>query len=251
MKIKVISFNIRCADDENGNSIKERAPRLAAIVGGYDADIIGLQEFTPNWEAYIPQLFGEEYEFFNKYRTDTGWIESAPILWRKDKFKCITRGYFWLSETPEMMSGGWDDYGYNRICLYAVLQEIQTGKTFAFINTHFGFGDDNQVKSVRLLHRYAEKMFPNPVVVTGDFNMIPSSPAYAEMLKKMDDVNALTVKDRRSTFHGYHPEVDANEHIDYCFISKEVTPLAFKIVDELVNNQFPSDHYGIYAEVEI
>lgn len=31
MMTKVVSFNIRCCDDENGNSIKERAPRLLKL----------------------------------------------------------------------------------------------------------------------------------------------------------------------------------------------------------------------------
>ena len=36
----------------------------------------------------------ENYEIFNKYRTQTGWMESAPILWKKDKLECIKKGYF-------------------------------------------------------------------------------------------------------------------------------------------------------------
>ena len=43
MQIKVISFNIRCKDDENGNSVLERAPRLATVTTPYDADVIGFQ----------------------------------------------------------------------------------------------------------------------------------------------------------------------------------------------------------------
>ena len=80
MRIKVISFNIRCVDDKNGNSIHERAPRLSTVTAPYDADVIGFQEYTPAWEHFINEYFCDKYEFFNKYRTDTGWIESAPIL---------------------------------------------------------------------------------------------------------------------------------------------------------------------------
>ena len=39
-----ISFNIRCANDPDGNSIKERAERLKAVLDKYNADIIGFQE---------------------------------------------------------------------------------------------------------------------------------------------------------------------------------------------------------------
>lgn len=251
MNLKVISFNIRCVDDANGHTIKERAQRLAIITQRYDADVMGLQEYTPFWEQDIDKIIGEEYAFFYKYRADNGWVESAPILWKKDKFACIRKGCFWLSDTPEAMSGGWDEEGHNRICLFVILQEKETQKTFALINTHFGFGCENQVKSVRLMHEYMQKLRPYPVIFTGDFNMIPSSMGYAEMIAKMRDVNELTVRDRRSTYHGYAPETDKNAHIDYCFITEDITPISLKIIDERADDKFPSDHYGIFAELEL
>lgn len=251
MQIKTISFNIRCVDDANGHSIKERAPRLKKIIDAYDADVIGFQEFTPLWTDYIDKYFGENYHFFNKYRDDHGWMESAPILWKKEKFHCLKRGYFWLSDTPEKMSGGWDTEGHNRICLYVLLQDKQDGQIFAFLNTHLGFGEENQLKSVRLISRYMESFSDYPTFITGDFNMIPTSAPYLEMVKNFTDVNARTVNDRRSTYHGYELQNNFNEHIDYCFIDNKITPVAFKIIDELVEEKFPSDHYGLFAKLEM
>ena len=95
MKLKVITFNIRCCDDSDGHSIKERAPRICESTQPYDADIISLQEYRPRWEAYIDKYYGNDYEIFNKYRTtDILKKESAPILWKKGKFECIKTGYF-------------------------------------------------------------------------------------------------------------------------------------------------------------
>ena len=121
MKLKVISFNIRCLDDKDGHSVKERAPRLRKVIEPYAPDVMGFQEYTPLWESHIEEQFGEEYGMFNKYRATTGWIESAPILWRKDKFELVQSGYFWLSDTPEVESRGWDSLPHNRMCEYVVL----------------------------------------------------------------------------------------------------------------------------------
>ena len=248
--LKVVSFNIRSVDDKRGYAIKQRAPRLATVLEGYDADVIGFQEYTPLWTEYIEKYFCDKYEFFNKYRTDTGWREAAPILWKKDTFNCIQRGYFWLSDTPEQMSGGWDTLPHNRICMYVLLQDKRDGKTFAFFNTHFGFGEENQIKSVRLVQSYMQKFAAYPTFIVGDFNMNLSSKAYAEMIKVYADVNELTIKDRRSTYHGYKLKNKLDEHIDYCFINEKITPKFFKIIDERVEKKFPSDHYGIYTELE-
>ena len=81
----------------------------------------------------------DKYDIFNKYRSESN-LESTPILWKKDKFECLKTGYFWLSDTPEVESRGWDElYNCYRICVYAILKEKATGKTFNFMNTHFGF----------------------------------------------------------------------------------------------------------------
>ena len=37
MELKVISFNIRNADDPDGNSVVERAPRLKKVLDAYDS----------------------------------------------------------------------------------------------------------------------------------------------------------------------------------------------------------------------
>ena len=93
MKLKVMNFNICCGDDPGGNTIAERAPRVEKIVRKYASDIIGLQEYTPVWKPYIERIIGDEYEIFNKYRAESS-LESTPILWKKEKFECLKKGYF-------------------------------------------------------------------------------------------------------------------------------------------------------------
>lgn len=248
MELKLISFNIRCCDDPDGNSIQERAPRLAKITSEYDADIIGFQEYTVPWEKPVAELY-KDYEMFNKYRS-VHELESAPILWKKGKFECLDTGYFWLSDTPEVESRGWDElYNCWRMCEYVILKHIESGKVFTYMNTHYGFGDKGQTDSSRLIYEYSEKISTNPTIITGDFNMRPNSPGYNEMVKHFTDVNGVTINDRRTTYHGYG-RVD-NEHIDYCFINSGVKPLNMKIIDEMVDGKYPTDHYGLYIELEI
>jgi endonuclease/exonuclease/phosphatase family metal-dependent hydrolase len=248
MELKVISFNIRYGDDPNGNSIKERAPRLAEITSKYDADIIGFQEYTVPWEKEIEKYY-PEYEIYNKYRS-VHELESAPILWKKGKFELLDKGYFWLSDTPEVESRGWDElYNCWRMCEYVILKHIESGKVFTYMNTHYGFGDNGQVASSKLIYEYSKKISSNPTFITGDFNMRPTSKGYAEMVKNFVDVNGATVNDRRTTYHGYG-KTD-NEHIDYCFINDQIKPVSLKIIDELVDGKYPTDHYGLFIELEI
>ena len=250
MELKVISFNIRNIDDADGHSVDERAPRLASVIGKRMPDIIGIQEYRPAWESHFEKYFLGEYEIFNKYRCDEK-PEASPILWKKGMFECLDRGYFWLSDTPEEMSRGWDTKPYKRYCEYAVLRSVCDGVTFTFMNTHFGFGDECQVKSAKLIYEYSRKISSYPTFITGDFNMRPDSAGYAEMTKYFTDLNAVTGGDKRSTYHGYAPERYPDMHIDYCFISNGVGAISRELIDDTVDGKYPSDHYGLNIKLEI
>lgn len=251
MELSVISFNVRNSDDIGGNSVVERVPRLNEITSKYDADVIGFQEIVPVWMPYIEKYYGDKYEMFNKYRSESN-LESTPVLWKKDKFECVKTGYFWLSDTPTVESRGWDEvYNCFRMCVYVILKEIKTGKMFTFMNTHFGFGDSGQMKSADLIKSYSKEISEYPTFITGDFNMNPKSKGYIAMTKHFTDVNAVTVNDLRDTYHGYDPDVFKDKHIDYCFVDENIKPVSQKIIDDLSDNKFPSDHYGLYIKLEI
>lgn len=199
----------------------------------YDVDIIGFQEFRLAWKPYIDKYFGEHYEMFNKFRNQTteSELESAPILWCRDRFTCLKTGWFWLSDTPEVESRGWDErFNCYRICEYVILRDKANDECVTFMNTHFGFGDAGQVKSAALINKYSEIISDHPTLVVGDFNMQPGSAGYCEMVQRFIDVDEVTVKDRGCTYHGYDPEHPGAEHIDYCFVNNKVIPIHYEII---------------------
>ena len=119
------------------------------------------------------------------------------------------------------------------------------------MNTHYGFGDECQIKSSKLIYNYAKKISDHPMFVTGDFNMCPDRLGYAEMTKHFTDANAVTAKDTRATYHAYEPENHPDSQIDYCFVNDKVTPLTRELIDKTFDKKYPSDHFGIYIELEI
>lgn len=253
MKLKIASFNIRCANDPNGHSIPERAPRLKSSLEPHEPDIIGFQECTPQWLPIIEADYGEKYEIFNRFRAERE-RESSPMLWRKDRFRCIKTGYFWLSDTPEEESKGWDEvYDCYRMCVWALLEEKSSGKAFLFMNTHFGFGDAGQVKSVELIKKYKSQITDAPAFLIGDFNADPTMPAYKKLCELFTDVNTATVNDMRATWHNYgkNSSDELKYHIDHCFIDGKIKPLSYKMITDTFDGKYPSDHYGFIAKIEI
>ena len=265
MKLKVMNFNICCGDDPGDNTIAARAPRVGMIIDRYDPDVIGFQEYTPVWKPLIDGMLGERYEIFNQYRSESN-LESTPILWKKERFECNRKGYFWLSDTPEVESRGWDElFNCFRICEYVVLQERMSGICFTHMNTHFGFGDKGQVASARLIGEKSKLISHYPTFVTGDFNMSAGMPGYMEMTKFFCDVNAVTARNSEATFHNYGENDATIEeifpalrskgqsilHIDLCFSGDGIVPLKQFIVKDKPGGGFPSDHYALLSELEI
>jgi endonuclease/exonuclease/phosphatase family metal-dependent hydrolase len=247
MELKVVSFNIRCCDDKDGHSISERAPRLKAVLDPIDADVIGFQECRHDWETILPRDYADKYEIYLVRRGDN---ESGPILWKKNKFRCIKNGLFWLSDTPETQSKGWDElFDCYRICMYAVLEDNETKERFCFMNTHYGFGDKGQIDSSNLIYKYSKKISDYPTFITGDFNMTPDSAGYKKITEYFTDSNAATLKYCGTTYHGYNPE-DKKQHIDYCFVDDSVTPLSTTLLDQTFDGKYPSDHYGLYFKLK-
>lgn len=248
MELKVVSFNILCCDDKDGHSIVERAPRLKSILDSVDADLIGFQECRHDWETILPRDYADKYELYLVRRGDD---ESSPILWKKDKFECLDIGIFWLSDTPEVMSKGWDElFNCYRICMYVVLKDKESGEKFCFMNTHYGFGDKCQVDSADLIYKYNQKFTDLPTFITGDFNMRPDSAGYAQITKYYKDVNKATLNYTGTTYHNYAPETQ-DQHIDYCFINDKIQPVKTVLLDQTFDGKYPSDHFGLYFELKL
>ena len=246
--IRVVSFNIYCGGKDE-NIIANRAPRLKEVLAKYEPDLVGFQEATEEWMLFLEEYYGEEYELFNHWRKESNH-ESTPMMWRKERFECLEKGYFWFSDTPDVESGEtWDTWGCNRICMWAKLRDKQSGETIYFINTHYGFGDENQIKSGELLLKHMEDFKTERVVLTGDFNMRPDTVGYQKLTGKLMDAN--TENNPRNTFHGFGP-YEGRCRIDYCFVSpKTMIPCNYKVMDDLAGGKCPSDHFGVYTELEV
>ncbi len=248
--MNIVTFNIRCANDPDGHSIAERAPRLRSLIQKYSPDIAGFQEVTSIWEPYIQTDYENEYTVFTKYRELRGRLEGCTLMWKKDKFTKLYDGAFWYSKTPWVSSMG-DDIAYKcrRFCQYVGLKENETGKTFAVYNTHFGFGDSYQTESIELLKQTVDIISESSSLMIGDFNMKPDSAPYKRATELFTDANTLLENDMTTTYHGYGKVNDAR--IDYLFISGNVKPTGYKLLDEVFDGKYPSDHYGLYFSYDI
>ncbi|BDD04940.1 endonuclease/exonuclease/phosphatase family protein [Aureibacter tunicatorum] len=258
--IKVTSFNIRYSEAQDGpNDWIHRQPIVSQYLQTSQADIIGFQEVLQDQMNFLVENL-EGYGSYGIGRDDgKKQGEYAPIFYKQSRFKKISEGTFWLSETPEdTASVGWDA-ALCRIASWVKLKDKQTGDPILAINTHFDHqGEIARQKSAQLLMDKAREIVgDNPAIITGDFNLTPSEAPYKILTSEtgnqfFDSYSVAESKTlgNKQTFHAYgHKEGEF--FIDFIFINKHLSALDYQIDEERSGDIYISDHYPISATLEI
>ncbi len=252
--MRIMSFNIRCAN-VGKDTWEDRIGIVSQTILESEADSIGVQEATPEWMSTLKETVGEKYAYVGVGRDDgDNEGEYSAIFYRKDKYKAIDSGTFWLSETPDKVSFGWDA-ACRRVCTWVVLENIETGEKYVHLNSHFDHvGIAARKNSVDLIVNKAKEYADLPVVFTADMNVKQGSTNYNQF------VDSGVLRDTKfiapdtmdyCTYHDTKPDKHADDVIDYVMINEHFDALSYKVVTEGVDGRFVSDHYPVYADVII
>ena len=242
--VRIMSYNVRLGEFDR----EEIVPQ---VIADYLPDSVGLQECDGTWfltmKAYLP-----DYEIIGVGRLSGLPLigESTAIMYRADKYKLVDWGTFWLSETPDKVSKGWDAQ-HNRTCTWAILENLETGEQYAHVNTHLDhMGAEARTNGLTLVLEKAAS-FDMPVVLTGDFNFPKGSDLYKQLISgEMTDVSAIAeTADSGCTHHAYKGTVEGNP-IDFILVNDQVTAVkSYNIMREKYNDRYVSDHYPIFADM--
>ncbi|MFW5780152.1 MAG: endonuclease/exonuclease/phosphatase family protein [Bacillota bacterium] len=253
--IKVMSFNVRCIAMEQNpvNNWINRKDNVLEVIEVFKPDIIGFQELKePQYQFFRDNL--NEYGFYGEHRHSFELIsEASAIFWKKNRFEALEKETFWLSETPEVMSKGWDA-SVERICTQIKFRDNLTQEGFIHFNTHLDHqGSVAKTQSVNLiLDKIEDKGMPS--LVTGDFNFHEGGQNYELLLSEnLQDTKYLAPKNNTDfgpTFNGFRGSSHTRP-IDFILTSPEFCANKYKVIrntDEQGN--YPSDHFPVIAEVE-
>ena len=256
-KITVGSFNIRYDNPgDSGNLWKDRAPIVSNLIRFHGFDILGIQEGLINQLEDISSAL-PGYARYGKGRDDgKEGGEHSAIFYKKDRFKLLKSGDFWLSESPDQPGKGWDATCCNRICSWVQLEDLKTQKKFYVFNVHY----DHQGVTARressklILKKISEIAGNHPVLLTGDFNGNRESEWY-QHLAKSDILTDVYTRVKfpyanNSSANGFRiPR--GNAVIDHIFMTKQFNASRWGILTDTYFGKFPSDHFPVLAEVEL
>ena len=252
-ELKVMSYNVRMGTAKDGtNSWQYRCPATIEMLKDQKPDVFGVQEAFDFQVAFIKE-FADVYKTVGVGRDDgKSKGEQMNIFWNKKTVTLLKWGTFWLSETPDVPSKGWDAR-CKRTATWALMKDKKTGKKFYFVNTHLDHrGVEAQKNGLQLIVDRIDSINPEgyPMVLTGDFNIRPSNPALINLDARMQSTRKIAaVTDSHNTFNGWK-SAKTDSIIDYIYISGFSECLEYKTVTEkYADKAFISDHYPIYARL--
>ncbi|MBQ7090549.1 MAG: hypothetical protein IJN82_05465, partial [Clostridia bacterium] len=157
-KIKILDYNLRCANDPEGRSIKERSVRFREVMKKYQPDVCGFQEIVPEWVTYLAADY-PDYGYHIEYRSTTS-KEGTMVMWNTKTMEMLEEGHFWLSDTPDVMSkaDSWGETQFYRIVAWAKVKVKATGSTFIYYSTHQNNAGTHPVGSAQVINAKAKAM---------------------------------------------------------------------------------------------
>ena len=253
--IKVMTYNIRLDIASDGeNDWAHRKDFLTSQIQFYEPDIFGVQEATPNQVIDIVKALSQ-YSHVGIGRDADGKGESSNIYYKKDRFRLIQESTFWLSETPNVVSKGWDA-AYNRVCTYALFKDLKTKKTFWVFNTHLDhvgeFAKTNGIELI-LSKMKAVNIKKYPVIFMGDFNSEPTTDRIKALKKVMNDSRDISETKpfgASGTFNGFKYNEAVMPLIDYVFVSNDISVKKYAVLTDSRDSKYPSDHFPVCVEIK-
>ena len=214
--LRFLTFNIW--GDYFNNPVAEREKGVEATILNSRADVVALQEVTPNW--YKSQMFlnlakagyevvrGDEAAALRR-AAFTGnptkeHINHEPLLYRKDRLKMLESGTEFFHLTLQT----------SKSVTWLVLEDKETGRRFAAFGTHFWWQhngkESNAIRELNARHilwlladirrKWGADL---PAILGGDLNSHVTSTDHA-MLRTGGFVNAASHAEIRSTHCSHH-----------------------------------------------
>ena len=249
--LDVMTFNVRLGTAKDGEHswefrrdaaaemIQEKKPAVFGVQEAYDFQLDYLLEKCP------------VYQCVGVGRNDGGTEgEHMSVFYDTGRMQLKDWGTYWLSETPDVPSKGWDAK-YERTATWLLLFDKQARRHFYLVNTHLDHrGIQARAKGLQLITDKIASMNPEnyPLILMGDLNVHPDDSCLDYLRTVMvDSWESAPRSNPGPTWHGYGKEIDGTP-IDYIFYTGfRACKSMLRVRKSYAGVPFVSDHYPVIA----
>jgi len=252
-QLRVMTFNVRTSAANDGpNGWDKRRDLMARTIGQQHPDVFGTQELHKEQGDYLVGKL-PQYAWFGLDRHGGHDDEHMGVFYRRDRWRVLQSGNFWLSDTPgKPGSISWGNL-YPRMVTWALFESTTDGRRFWYANTHFPYRDQDEDARTRCAREIAARIaaLPKdiPVVLTGDFNSPPDRADHALLTGLLHDawLDAPNHAGPQATFHNFTGTPD--HRIDWIlYRGFRATSVATLTTQQ--DGRYPSDHFPVAAELQ-
>lgn len=253
---RLMTYNLRYANpNDQENYWENRKAEVAEMIRYYHPGILGIQEGLHAQVAYLDEALAA-YSYVGVGRDDGKQKgEYAAIFYDVLRFIPLQNETFWLSETPDEISVGWDA-SMERICTYGLFADRQSGEKLHVFNCHFDHrGPVSRRESARLLLKKLKEwgLEDEQVVIMGDLNAGPQEEPLQVLTAVMTDARTASLLPPygpAGTYNGFDIEQEVQGYIDHILV-KNLNVRQYTVVDDRrKNNLWLSDHLPVMVETE-
>lgn len=237
---------------------EERKGPLDATVKALDADIIAFQEMetfaggnedsnnlTRRWLLSRNQQF--EAAAIGDWRE---FPSTQPIFYRPERFALVDQGWFFFSETPDVIYSRTFNGSYPAFASWAQFRDRRSGSMLRVLNVHLDYssGENRRRSTDLIVARVGPWIEQGEVVIlAGDLNARAGS-----SLHRMLEATGLTfLPVQGSTFH-FDRGLNLFGAIDHIAHSAPIAPLGEPVVlRQRLGETWPTDHYPVIADFSI
>ncbi len=253
--LNVLTYNIRYNNPADSiNAWPNRKEWVKSLIKFYDTDILCIQEGLSDQADYLQIATGFGMEGAGREDGKRAG-EITGIYFNPSRFVKRASGSFWLSDTPDVPSKGWDA-ALVRNCSWVRLYDKLRKKEFYVFNTHYDHvGAVARTRSSELIQKQIPIIAGDlPVIFTGDLNATPETEAVTTLKSFLSDASEVTQEPAygpTGSFNAFNFNSPLDKRIDYIFTNKQFKVLKYGILSDSKNQRYPSDHLPVFARVRI
>ena len=224
------------AAEETAQMLRQEAP-----------DVMGVQEAMQDQLYYIDTECPRYARVGEDRDGGAEGGETMAVFYLRDRFELLDSGTFWISETPDNVSRGWDA-ACNRTVTWVELRDKSSGKEFFYFNTHLDHqGKIAREEGVKLIVTKIRQIAGKKaaVILGGDLNTSIDNPHLKPLTRLMASARDTAAEtDQKGTFNGFGSAPDTII-LDHLFYRGRMKCRKFVTLDGDYGAPYISDHYPI------
>lgn len=264
MQVRIGTYNLWRSDiGKNEYAWAGRKHILARSIVDNAFDVFAAEEVDTAMFRELPDLVkkaGGNYEWhtFSPYDPEgKGSMKAQAIVFRADRFELVDFHHFWCSETPDVISTGWDEQKFKRGACCATLKDKETGRKIFVMASHFPLGKEARLYFAPIVIERAKLYNQDglPSFLVGDLNTRQERPE-SEILRSYWNDAFITVPTEKRTgpvgsFNNHNVDADMEKapRIDFVYYKGEgVCAERYVTNDAKYEAIYPSDHCPVYVD---